>query len=737
MAETLKRLGKYEILEEIGRGAFAVVYKGRDTDLDRIVALKVLHSQLTTDPQFVQRFQREARVAANLDHPNIATIYEVNQIGGAYFIAMQFLEGRALSQILEAEGALPVSRVQAVIRQIASALDYAHARGFVHRDVKPSNVIVAGGGRATLTDFGLVKAGEGTQLSTTGMVFGTPEYMSPEQIEGVKDLDARSDVYSLGVMAYKMLTGRAPFVADAAPTVMYKHVHEPPPLDELPSDLPQSVVAVVEKALAKKREERYQSAGEMARALEEATKAGVELPPTETVRIFLSYVREDEEKVESLYQKLSEKGFKPWMDKKDILPGEDWELSIRRAIRSSDFFLACLSANSVNRRGFLQKEIKDALDIWQEMLDSDIYLIPVRLEDCEMPESLRRFQRVDLFEKDGWTRLVKAIQVGMERRGKVVKPIPTPSRWRRRALALGGLLGVLVLVMGVIMEMRSVRGNPTPTPPTWEAVTAVASVVLGPKTITPSPSPSLTSLPTITAADTPAPTRTLTPTATPTVAIAATQTASADEETATLQATTTATAAAFTPSPIPTQTPVLPTATATDTPKLATPTSIPTAVPPSPGPVALTIYFRDTLTEAGFAALSGDQVLNGGMLYEEGKFMYGEAAVQIGDMVYHFDKPEVEPGEPEQLPDPWRVEFEFAEALVAHTGNQAGFNAKAQFWVGTLDGSSAVGEENPYSLTMRLYEGNELRESIQVFFTVKDAPEGGGGGGGGGKPLPP
>jgi hypothetical protein len=182
---------------------------------------------------------------------------------------------------------------------------------------------------------------------------------------------------------------------------------------------------------------------------------------------------------------------------------------------------------------------------------------------------------------------------------------------------------------------------------------------------------------------------------------------------------------------------VLPTATATDTPKLATPTSIPTAVPPSPGPVALTIYFRDTLTEAGFAALSGDQVLNGGMLYEEGKFMYGEAAVQIGDMVYHFDKPEVEPGEPEQLPDPWRVEFEFAEALVAHTGNQAGFNAKAQFWVGTLDGSSAVGEENPYSLTMRLYEGNELRESIQVLFTVKDAPEGGGGGGGGGKPLPP
>jgi len=125
------------------------------------------------------------------------------------------------------------------------------------------------------------------------------------------------------------------------------------------------------------------------------------------------------------------------------------------------------------------------------------------------------------------------------------------------------------------------------------------------------------------------------------------------------------------------------------------------------------------------------------MIYEEGKFVYGEAAVQIGDTVYHFDKPEVEPGEPEQLPDPWRVEFEFAEELVARTGNQAGFDSKkAHFWVGTLDGNSAVGEDNPYSLTMKLYEGNELRKSIQVFFTVKDTPGGGGGGEGGGAGTP-
>jgi hypothetical protein len=143
-----------------------------------------------------------------------------------------------------------------------------------------------------------------------------------------------------------------------------------------------------------------------------------------TAQIFLSYAREDEGKVEKLYQQLSDAGFKSWMDKKDILPGEQWESRIREAIRHSDFFLVCVSANSIDKRGWIQREIKQALDIWQEMLDSDIYLIPVRLEDCGVPESLRKFQWVNLFEKDGWAQLVKAIQAGMERREEVIKPYP-------------------------------------------------------------------------------------------------------------------------------------------------------------------------------------------------------------------------------------------------------------------------------------------------------------------------
>jgi Tol biopolymer transport system component/predicted Ser/Thr protein kinase len=270
-----EKLGKYEIIEEVGRGGFAAVYKAMDTTLDRTVALKVLAPHLLWDPTFVQRFQREAKVAANLDRSNIVTIYEVSQIEGVYFIAMQFLEGRTLGQILEAEGPWPVSRVQAVIEQVASALDYAHARGFVHRDIKPSNIMVASDGKVTLTDFGLVKAGEGTKLSTTGVVFGTPEYMSPEQAEG-KELDARSDVYSLGVVVYEMLTGKVPFGGMAPLSIMRGHADKPPPRPaEINPDVSPAVEAVLLKALAKKREERYQSAGKMAVALQQAVSRAV------------------------------------------------------------------------------------------------------------------------------------------------------------------------------------------------------------------------------------------------------------------------------------------------------------------------------------------------------------------------------------------------------------------------------------------------------------------------------
>ncbi len=189
-------------------------------------------------------------------------------------------------------------------------------------------------------------------------------------------------------------------------------------------------------------------------------------------QIFLCYAREDRGKVESLYQRLSDAGFKPWMDIKNILPGERWELAVKKAVRRSDFFLACLSAHSVDKRGWIQREIKEALDIWQEKLEDDIYLIPVRLEDCEVLESLCVFQWVNLFEEDGWTRLVKAIQVGMGRRAKVVKPIVQETTSSEHDSIFQ--LDVLSLVKPIIQEPTLSKPHldyEKPSPDTVETAT--------------------------------------------------------------------------------------------------------------------------------------------------------------------------------------------------------------------------------------------------------------------------
>ncbi len=246
-------LGKYKIVEEIGRGGFAAVYKAIDTTLNRTVALKVLAAPPPGDPTFLERFWREARTAANLKHPNIVAIYEVAEIEGKHCLAMEFLPGRTLAQILQEEGALPPRRVAEITQQLASALDYAHAQGFVHRDIKPSNVIVDDQGHVTLTDFGTVKPAEGAKLTAPWMSIGTPEYMSPEQISGLV-IKPASDIYSLGIVCYEMLSGQVPF-SGATPHVLHAHVYDPPPpLTELVAQIPEAVAEVIHHALAKKPE---------------------------------------------------------------------------------------------------------------------------------------------------------------------------------------------------------------------------------------------------------------------------------------------------------------------------------------------------------------------------------------------------------------------------------------------------------------------------------------------------
>jgi serine/threonine protein kinase/Tol biopolymer transport system component len=262
-----KMLGQYQVLRQIGRGGMAIVYEAYQPSLNRYVAIKVLLPYLAADPNFVERFLHEARSAARLEHPNIVAVYDVGRQGEDYYIVMRYLPGEPLNALIQRLGRVPLERAAHIVAQIAAALDYAHAHGIIHRDIKPGNIIVGPGDVASLTDFGIAKAVEGTQLTQSGILVGTPEYMSPEQIGG-KKVGPASDLYSLGVVLYQMLAGVTPFRADSMPALLYKHVYEQPaPLRSHISGLPDAIEKVVAKALNKDPEQRFRSAGELAAAL--------------------------------------------------------------------------------------------------------------------------------------------------------------------------------------------------------------------------------------------------------------------------------------------------------------------------------------------------------------------------------------------------------------------------------------------------------------------------------------
>ncbi|MCP4536318.1 MAG: serine/threonine protein kinase [Chloroflexi bacterium] len=268
-----QQLGKYKVLEEIGRGGFATVYKARDTASDRIVALKVLAPHLLWDRTFVHRFQAEFETVAGLRHRNIVTVYEHGDAEGQPYIAMECIHGATLAQLLQkSDEPLSLERVLGFVEQLASALTYALRRNVIHRDIKPSNIMIDAQDHVLLTDFGIAKASSRTFQTTTGRVFGSPEYMSPEQVRG-EALDHRSDIYSLGIVLYELLTHRPPFTGDTPLSVMLNHAeYDPPPPSELNSSIPAAVEAVVLKALAKSPQDRFQSAGELLHYLRRAVE---------------------------------------------------------------------------------------------------------------------------------------------------------------------------------------------------------------------------------------------------------------------------------------------------------------------------------------------------------------------------------------------------------------------------------------------------------------------------------
>lgn len=269
-----KQLGEYEIIEHIGHGAVSDVYKAYQPKLDRYVAIKVLSPLFAEEPAFRERFTREARAVAQLDHPNILPVYDFDQQGDLVYIVMQYVDAGSLADMMGRP--LPLNFVLHILEQVGEALAYAHSRGIVHRDVKPGNILLREGNWALLTDFGLVKMLESpSDLTPSGMALGTPAYMAPEQVLGI-GTDHRADIYSLGATLYQMVTGRVPYEGEMGMATALKHVSEPlVPPHMLNPNLSQAVDRVIAKALAKERDLRYNTVGELVAAFRQAVEGMV------------------------------------------------------------------------------------------------------------------------------------------------------------------------------------------------------------------------------------------------------------------------------------------------------------------------------------------------------------------------------------------------------------------------------------------------------------------------------
>ncbi len=275
MGDGPERIGRYEILATVGRGAMGIVYKARDPVIDRVVAIKQIALSPGLSPEgraeFTRRFFREAKAAGKLQHPNVVTIYDMGEEEGSPFMAMEFVEGVSLGQLLKTRGSLPPGEALALTRQIARGLAYAHEQGVVHRDVKPDNILVDAKGRAVVTDFGVAHL-EASDMTRTGEILGTPHFMSPEQVTG-QPLDGRSDLFSLGVVLFQILSGDRPFKGDTVSTICYHIVHSSPQPDIDQLGLHPRLAALLARLLAKRREERYADGESLVLAIDSVTGA--------------------------------------------------------------------------------------------------------------------------------------------------------------------------------------------------------------------------------------------------------------------------------------------------------------------------------------------------------------------------------------------------------------------------------------------------------------------------------
>ncbi len=276
-----ENVGPYRLIAKLGKGGMATVYKGYHPSLDRYVAIKALHPAFMEHPGFIDRFEREARVVAKLEHPNIVPIYDFSEHEDRPYLVLKYVEGETLKARLD-KSKLTYRETRQVFRVISSALAYAHQRGVLHRDVKPSNVLMDKEGQVYLADFGLARIAEASQTTLSGqMMMGTPHYISPEQAKGLGDLDEGTDIYSLGVMMYELLVGEVPFQADTPFSVIHDHIYSPLPIPrDINPELNEELQRVILKALAKKRQDRYQDVPEMMAAFLKALDVQIKEHPS-------------------------------------------------------------------------------------------------------------------------------------------------------------------------------------------------------------------------------------------------------------------------------------------------------------------------------------------------------------------------------------------------------------------------------------------------------------------------
>src|SRR6476619_7170776 len=272
----------YELDCEIGRGGMGVVYRAKDRRLKRVVAIKVLPPELAFRSEIKTRFLREAETAAQLNHPNIVDIYAVDEVEGTVYFVMAYSTGDNLAKRLHDHGTLSIDETRRTLRDVADALAYAHERGVIHRDIKPDNILIdQQSGRPMVTDFGIARAiSEGdSRLTATGIAIGTPTYMSPEQAAGERTIDGRSDLYSLGILGYQMLTGEPPFIANSTPAILVKHISErPTPVEQRRADVPADLANVIMTLLEKDPAHRFPSAGAVVTALDTGRMPTIERP---------------------------------------------------------------------------------------------------------------------------------------------------------------------------------------------------------------------------------------------------------------------------------------------------------------------------------------------------------------------------------------------------------------------------------------------------------------------------